>query len=167
MREVVVVRGRERAVTDRARSRTMPLQSPRGKHRGIDDRVGMAYCGSGDSRCRTRWNGKSKRSWRSLIATRREAALHLSEKAPVSILSRRKRQPGPLQRATRRTGGIFDGINPTTLLFAGAGTMVAGLDSLELLWTVDMGFVRRSGALPGGVPMVVPAHPEDLGWDGR
>ena len=57
----------------------------------------------------------------------RSSAPPLSEKAPVSILSRRKRQPGPLQRATRRTGGIFDGINPTTLLFAGAGTMVAGL----------------------------------------
>ena len=49
------------------------------------------------------------------------------DKSPVSILSRRKRQPSPLKRVSARTGGLFDSINPTTLLFAGAGTMIAGL----------------------------------------
>jgi hypothetical protein len=55
------------------------------------------------------------------------AAPAQGEKAPVSILSRRKRQPSPLKRVSKSTGGFLDGINPTTLLFAGAGTMIAGL----------------------------------------
>lgn len=46
---------------------------------------------------------------------------------PISILSRRKRAPKPAVRASRRTGGTLDRVNPTTLLFAGAGIMVAGL----------------------------------------
>ena len=49
------------------------------------------------------------------------------DKTPVSILSRRKRGPKPGARASRRTGGPLDGVNPTTLLFTGAGIMVAGL----------------------------------------
>ncbi len=50
-----------------------------------------------------------------------------ADKAPVSILSRRKRTVNPVARATSRTAGMVDSINPTTLLFGGAGIMIAGL----------------------------------------
>ena len=41
--------------------------------------------------------------------------------------SRRKRAPKPAVRASHRAGSPLDRVNPTTLLFAGAGIMVAGL----------------------------------------
>jgi hypothetical protein len=50
-----------------------------------------------------------------------------ADKTPVSILSRRKRAPNPVVRASRGGGSVLDRVNPTTLLFAGAGIMVAGL----------------------------------------
>ena len=54
---------------------------------------------------------------------------------PISIMARRKKAPGraeQLRRARSEVGsslgnGILAGISPTTLLFAGAGVMVAGL----------------------------------------
>jgi hypothetical protein len=51
----------------------------------------------------------------------------LAEKAPVSILSRRKRSPGPAARARATGATLFSGINPATLLFVGAGVMIGGL----------------------------------------
>jgi Flp pilus assembly protein TadB len=50
-----------------------------------------------------------------------------SEKAPISILSRRKRTPNPVTRASQRTSSVLDSVNPTTLLFTGAIVMIAGL----------------------------------------
>lgn len=68
-----------------------------------------------------------------------------SEKAPISILSRRKRTPNAVARASRRTGSVLDRINPTTLLFTGAGVMVLGLiGSLAynpLIWASFAGVV--------------------------
>ncbi|MEO9254059.1 MAG: hypothetical protein ABI305_00845 [Tepidiformaceae bacterium] len=68
-----------------------------------------------------------------------------SDNAPVSILSRRKRAPNPVTRATRGTSSLLDRINPTTLLFTGAGVMVAGLiGSLAyspLIWASFAGVV--------------------------
>ena len=46
---------------------------------------------------------------------------------PISILSRRKRAPKPAVRASHRSGGLLNRVNPTSLLFSGAGIMVAGL----------------------------------------
>jgi hypothetical protein len=46
---------------------------------------------------------------------------------PVSIASRRKRGPGPGRRAKNGLGNAFNRISATTLLFTGAGVMVAGL----------------------------------------
>ena len=51
----------------------------------------------------------------------------LAEKAPVSILSRRKHTPGAAARARAKTSSLLSGINPATLLFLGAGVMIGGL----------------------------------------
>jgi Flp pilus assembly protein TadB len=51
----------------------------------------------------------------------------LAEKAPVSILSRRKHTPGPAARARAKSASLLNGINPATLLFLGAGIMIGGL----------------------------------------
>jgi Flp pilus assembly protein TadB len=68
-----------------------------------------------------------------------------SEKAPISILSRRKRTPNPVVRASQRSSSVIDSINPTTLLFGGAIVMIAGLiGSLAygpLIWASFAGVV--------------------------
>jgi len=93
-----------------------------------------------------------------------------ADKAPVSILSRRKRTVNPMTRVRTRTSGMLDAINPTTLLFTGAGVMVAGLifSTLyaPLIWASFAGVViflaaflwsfrrtpRNSGATAGQAP---------------
>ncbi len=86
-----------------------------------------------------------------------------AEKAPVSIMSRRKRPAGP-SRAKRVGSSFHVSLAPTTLLFLGAGVMLAGLVLSAfyspLIWAAFAGVVmfllafvwsfRRTPRVAGG-----------------
>lgn len=71
-------------------------------------------------------------------------------KQPISITSARRKPPKPKPARAPGQPGLFSRISPSTLLFAGAGTMIAGLILSNiyspLIWASFAGVVLFLGA---------------------